>query len=225
MARGIRQQEGEDFSPAKVAEIISLLDAEKPITKKDACAKLGMAYNTGRLSKIIDTYKEEQAYHEKRRKELRKQPLTTEDYSYIVSSYLEEANLTIIAETTHRSLTVIKRVLERFNIPLRSSATSYQNPIYLADNSISQEYAKDDLVYSARYDEPAYVCKKLTDETYRIWLLKSDQYSIQPYWELGDLRKIQKELSISISTRKYHDGGELQQAIALAMQNAKKRKK
>jgi hypothetical protein len=221
----IRIKNGEDFSATKIEEVIGALNKDKPITKKDACAMLGMAYNTARLNKIIEEHDERKTYHERRRKELKKIPLTTEDYSFIVSSYLEEANLTIIAETTHRSLTVIKRVLERFNIPLRSTSTSYQNPIYLADDSISEEYAKDDLVYSSRYDEPAYICKKLNKEAYRIWLLKSEQYSTQPYWELGDLRKIQKELSISISTRKYHDGGELQQAIALAMQNAKKRKK
>ena len=172
MKRGIRQQEGEDFSPTKIEEVIALLEADKPVTKKVACAKLGMAYNTTRLNKIIEEYKEQKAYDEKRRKEVRKTPLSKEDISYIISSYLEEANLTLISEMTHRSVPVIKRVLERYNIPLRSSATSYHNPIYLADNAISEEYSKDDLVYSARYDEPAYICKKLTQEGYRIWLLK-----------------------------------------------------
>jgi hypothetical protein len=227
MKRGVRQQEGEDFSPTKIEEIIQLLEAEKPATKKDACARLGMAYNTARLNKIIEEYKENKAYHEKRRKELRSQPLSTEDKAFIVSSYLEEANLSLISDTTFRSVPVIKRVLEQFNIPLRSSSTNYQNPIYL--ENVSNEYAKDDLVYSARYDEPAYISKKLTEDVYRMWLLKTEQYSMQPYWELGDLRKIQKDLGISIQSKKYWEEGgapgELQQAIAIAMQNAKKRKK
>ena len=143
MKRGVRQKEGEDFSPTKIEEIILLLEADKPITKKDACARIGMAYNTARLNKIIDKHKDDKAYHERRRKELRKQPLTKEEYADIVSSYLEEANLSLIAEDTHRSTAVIKRVLERYNIPLRSTSTNYQNPIQLEE--ISDEYAKDDI--------------------------------------------------------------------------------
>jgi hypothetical protein len=223
MKRGIRQKEGEDFSPTKIEEIIQSLEAEKPITKKAACAMLGMAYNVTRLAKIIDEYKENKAYHEKRRKELRKQPLSKEDIAYIISSYLEEANLSLISDNTHRSTTIIKRTLERYNIPLRSSSTNYQNPIQLEE--ISETYAKDDLVYSARYDEPAYISKQVGKESYRIWLVKTEQYALQPYWELGDLRRVQKELSISIGSRKFWEGGELQQIIATAMQNAKKRKK
>lgn len=225
MKRGIRQQDGEDFSSTKIEEVISLLESEKPVTKKVACEMLGMAYNTARLTKIIDEYKEQQAYNEKRRKELRKQPLTKEDIAYIVSSYLEEPNLSIIAETTHRSTTVIKRVLAKYNIPLRSSSTTYFNPVFLEDNAIALDYAKDDLVYSARYDEPAYISKLTQDGVYRVWLIKTEQYSLQPYWELGDLRKLQEELSIKIESRKYWEGGEIQQAIATARQNEKKRKK
>ena len=225
MKRGVRQKEGEDFSPSKIEEVINMLEADKPTTKKVACAKLGMAYNVVRLSKIIDEYKENKAYHEKRRKELRNQPLSTEDISYIISSYLEEANLSLIADTTHRSTSVIKQVLDKYNIPLRSSTTSYFNPLYLKDEAISTEYAKDDLVYSARYDEPAYISKLVKDGVYKIWLIKTEQYALQPYWELGDLRKLQEELSINIETRKYWNGGELQQIIAEAMKNAKKRKK
>ena len=222
MKRGIRQKEGEDFSHIKIEEIINLLESDTPITKKVACAKLGMVYNVARLGKIIDEYKEVKAYHKKRQKELRNKPLSNEDLSYIVSSYLEEANLSLIADTTHRSPSVIKRVLEKYNIPLRSSKTTYFNPIFLKDESISMEYTKDDLVYSARYDEPAYVSKLLQDGVYRIWLIKTQQYSLQPYWELGDLRKLQQELSISLECGKYWSGGELQQAISEARKNAKK---
>lgn len=222
MKRGVRQKDGEDFSPTKIEEIILLLEADKPITKKDACARVGMSYNVARLKKIIDEYKEDKAYHEKRKKELRTQPLTKEDNAFIVSSYLEEANLSLIADDTHRSIAVIKRVLERFNIPLRSTETTYQTPIQL--NNISEEYTNNDLVYSARYDEPAYIIKKLTIEVYRIWLVKTEQYAQQPYWELGDIRKVQKELNVSIDHKKYWKGGEIQQAIALARQNAKKGK-
>lgn len=224
MSRGIRVKEGEDLSPTKIEEVLKLLEQEKPITKKDACAMLNIAYNTTRLNKIIDEYKERKAYHAKRKKELRNTPLTKEDISYIVSSYLEESNLSLIAETTHRGLTVIKRVLERYNVPLRSSSVTYHNPIFLSDSSISENYTKDDLVYSARYDQPAYISKAIKEGIYRIWLLKDEQYALQPYYELADLRKLQTELSISIKTRKFWEDFDMQRQIAEAINNAKKRK-
>ena len=85
MKRGIRVKEGEDFSPTKIEEVIALLEADKPVTKKVACERLGMAYNTARLNTIIETHKEQKAYNEKRRKELRNKPLSNEDISYMIS--------------------------------------------------------------------------------------------------------------------------------------------
>lgn len=225
MKRGIRTQEGEDLSPTKIEEVIKLLEQEKPVTKKEACARLSIAYNTTRLGKIIEEYKENKAYHEKRRKELRSKPLTKEEIAMIVSSYLEEGNISLIVEDTHRSTSVIKRVLEKYNVPLRNATITYRNPIFLPDNSISEDYSTDDLVYSARYDQPAYISKKTHDEIYRIWLIKDEQYALQPYYELGDLRKLQKELSIEIKTRKWWDDPEMQHLVADAVRNANKRNK
>jgi hypothetical protein len=225
MKRGIRVKEGEDLSESKIKEVISQLEKDNPITKKEACEMLNISYNTTRLNKIIEEYKENLEYHEKRKKELRNKPLSTEDISYIISSYLEEGNLSAISQTTHRGLSVIKRVLERYNIPLRTSSVTYHNPIYLADDSIAEEYNKDDLVYSARYDQPAYISKKLKEEIYRIWLIKDEQYALQPYYELGDLRNLQTELGIKIETRKFWEDIEMQRQISEAIKNANKRNK
>jgi hypothetical protein len=225
MKTGIRKKEGEDLSHNKIEEIINLLNLDKPITKKDACAMLNIAYNTTRLNKIIDAHNEQKAYDERRRKELRSAPLSIEDISYIISSYLEESNISLIAEQTHRSSAVIKRVLERYNIPLRTSSVTYHNPLFLSDESIADEYTKDDLVYSARYDQPCYISRKFNNEVYKIWLIKDEQYAFQPYYELGDLRRLQKELNIKIETRKWWDDLTMQHQVAQALKDAKKRKK
>lgn len=224
MKRGVRVKEGEDLSEAKLKEVIAKLEADKPITKKEACEMLNITYNTTRLNRIIEEYKENIAYHEKRKKELRKTPLTKEDVAFIISSYLEEGNLSAIEQSTHRGLAVIKRVLNKYNIPLRTASTTYHNPIFLSDDSITEEYIKDDLVYSARYDQPAYISSKFKD-VYRVWLIKDEQYAMQPYYELGDLRRLQTDLSIKIETRKFWDDNEMQSKIAEALRNANKRNK
>ena len=53
--------EEELMTDANIAKVIRLLEPTeegvKPITKKDACQILGMAYNTTRLGTIIEQFK------------------------------------------------------------------------------------------------------------------------------------------------------------------------
>lgn len=232
MKRGIRKREGEDFS--NIERVIELLNQDKPITKKAACEMLNITYNTTRLQKIIDEHIEQKEYEARRRKELRNTPLSKQDISEIVSSYLENGNISEIVDFTFRSAQVIKRVLSQYNIPLRNSKNTYHNPIQLDPSAMSDDYKLDDLVYSARYDQAAYISKKLKEDSaggiYKIWLIKDCQYAFQPFFELGDLRRLQTELGLNIVTRKMfefdEDGNEpLQNEIAKALANARKRKK
>ena len=226
MKRGIRKKEGEDLSEATIEKVINLLNQEKPITKKEACEILNISYNTTRLNRIIEEYKELLEYRTRRRKELRNAPLTDQDISEILSTYLETGNLTEIAESTFRSTSVIKGVLEKYNIPLRSTEYDYFNPPLLDDTSIQNDYTKDDLVYSARYTHPAKERKQNKHDDYRNRLLADLQYALQPYWELGDLREVQKNFEIDTPDRHYWTGDqEILRAINLALTNAKKRKK
>ena len=226
MKRGIRVKEGEDLSEAKKEEVIELLARDKPITKKEACSMLNISYNTIRLGKILEEHKELLDFRSRRRKELRTTPISDSEKAEMITTYLETGNLSEIADLTFRSTEVIKRVLDTYNIPLRNSEYNYFNPPLLAEKSIANDYNKDDLVYSARYTQPAKISKKLTEEAYRIWLTADEQYAIQPYWELGDLRKVQSKFNIQIKDRKYWSGDkEIQYAIDAARKNAKKRKK
>ena len=223
MARGIRRKEGEDFSDQKIQHVITELEKESPITKKAACEILNITYNPARLTKIINKYKEDKAYAVKRRKELRTVPLTKGDISFILSSYLETGNLSEISEITFRSLSVIKSILAKNNIPLRDAKSNYFNPPVLSEESIANDYEKDDLVYSARYTQPAKISKRFSDDAYRLWLCHDEQYAIQPYWELGDLRTQQKEYNLDIKDKKWAE--DILPEIAKARANARKRKK
>lgn len=228
MKRGIRVKEGEDLSEAKIAEVIELLHRDKPITKKEACSMLNIAYNPSRLNNIINEYNETIEFRNKRKKELKNEPLSKAEITEIISTYLETGNLSEITESTFRSTTVIKKVLDKYHIPLRSSEYNYFNPPLLDEDAIKDDYVKDDLVYSARYTQPALVSKKYQDEVYSIWLIIDEQYSLQPYWELADLRSVQREFGIKPETKKYWENngpGEIQHAIEDARRNAKRRKK
>ena len=56
----MRIKKHENLTQANITKVISLLEPKegKPITKKEACAILNIAYNTTRLQKIIDEHKE-----------------------------------------------------------------------------------------------------------------------------------------------------------------------
>ena len=53
----MRIKKHENLTKANIAKVIDLLEAEKPITKKEACSILNITYNTTRLGNIITEYK------------------------------------------------------------------------------------------------------------------------------------------------------------------------
>lgn len=221
MAR-IRKKAGENLSEQNVERVNSLLEQDKPITKKEACEILNISYNTTRLNKILDEYKADIKQRVELRKKFRNKPLELEDKKLIISSYLEGVSLVDIANNIFRSIALIKRVLIKYNIPLRDAGIDYWNPIEVPIDAMLDNYVKDDLVYSARYNQPASICKKIKEGMYRIWLYKDHQYAYQPYYELSDLRPIQKELGIVIEDFPIE---EINQLIYDARLNSRKKKK
>jgi len=194
----IRKKQGENLSEPNIERVISLLEQDKPITKKEACGILNISYNTTRLNKILDKYKADIKQRSELRKRFRNKPLEKEDLKLIISSYLEGVSLADIANDIFRSIALIKRTLIKYNIPLRDASIDYWHPVDVPVEALHDDYVADDLIFSARYNQPACIAKKIKDGIYRIWLYKDMQYALQPYYELSDLRPVQKELGISI---------------------------
>lgn len=203
MARGVIQQEGEDFSPAMLEKVIDALAQEKPITKTAACGMLNIKYNTARLAKIIDNYLSAKELQKTMRKKMRSVPIDISTASNIVSSYLSGESLADISDATYRSTNVIKNVLTKYNVPIRNSSIDYWHPVALDEEVLAQDYAAGDLVYSARYDMPGTVSAAVPSEDHglvcRIQFHGDRRFSAyQPYYELADLRRMQTELKIKM---------------------------
>jgi len=220
MAR-IRKKKGENLTEQTIERVNSLLEQEKPITKKEACEILNISYNTTRLNKILDEYKSDIKQRAELRKKFRNKPLETEDLKLIISSYLEGTSLVDIANNIFRSIALIKRVLLKYNIPLRDANIDYWHPVEVPLEAMLDDYMKNDLVYSARYNQPASISKKIKEGIYRIWLYKDHQYALQPYYELSDLRPIQKELGVVVEDFPVE---EIQQLIYDARLKSRKKK-
>ena len=190
--------EEELMTGTNIAKVIRLLEpveeGKKPITKKDACAILGMAYNTTRLGTIIDEYKQKQVRISERKSQLRGKPATQEEKVYIISEYLNGETVDAISKMTYRSSRFIKDILEGNSVPIRVPGSSYFNPELIPDGAVRDRFKIGEVVYSSRYDSTARIdAEQKTDKhgfVYRIWLL-AERWQQNAYQEATELASLE----------------------------------
>ncbi len=201
----MKKRDDENLSKTNMLRVISLLEQEKPITKKAACEILNISYNTTRLGKLITEFKEKEANNKIRRAKLRGTPLTSAELSMIAQSYLNGDPLSAISEFIYRPSKLIKEGLDFLGIPERDASNNYFNPPLLNEKSVKEDYNKDDLVFSARYGEAAFIEERHETSdgpAYAIYVLGKEQcYAFQPFWELSDLTRVQTELNLDLKAQ------------------------
>lgn len=195
--RKTKNGDSEKLDSATIERVIKLLEDEKPITKKDACAILNIAYNTTRLASIIDKYKEKKERDRQRRSEKRGKPVTKEEASFIVSSYLEGGTVESISNSIFRSPLMVKQILDEYNVPIRARSHNYFKPEMVPEEAVRTVFNIGEKVYSMRYDSMAKVVEEYPhseEHVYRIWLLsdKWQQFAYQPASELASLKHLEE---------------------------------
>lgn len=196
MATRRTKNEDERLDDAHMERVIAGLEQDKPITKKEACAILGIAYNVTRLASLIEKFKEAKAKDAERRAKLRGKPATNDEITFIIQEYLEGATIDSISNNTYRPPNFIKHILEKYDVPIRATSHDYFNPPLIPEGAMRSEFVCGERVYSARYDSLAEietVRKQNNGSTvYRIWLLseKWRQYAYQPAEELASLEHL-----------------------------------
>jgi hypothetical protein len=194
--RRTKNSDSERLDDASIERVIALLEPKegKPGTKKDACAILGISYNTTRLGTLIEKYKENKAKEAERRAEKRGTPATKQEVDYVVSSYLEGAAVDTIATSLFRGTTFVKSILFKYDVPIRQTAHSYFKPGLVPDGACKDTFAIGEKVYSMRYDSLAVVKSEYTPGVYSLFLLadKWQQYCYQPAYELASLEHLRK---------------------------------
>ncbi len=175
----------------------------KPITKKDACAILGIAYNVTRLAVLIDKYKENKARDASRRAALRGKAATKDEIVYAIQEYLEGSTVDAISKSIYRSAGFVKTILEVNDVPLRATSHDYFKPELVPDGATRIRFKVGEIVYSTRYDSLARVdLETLTDRygyIYRCWLLaeKWQQSMNTEAYELASLEHL-REIGVRI---------------------------
>ena len=187
-------KENELLTPANLDRVIAGFEATPKMTKKDACAILGIAYNTTRLDGLIEKYLEKNARDAARRAALRGKPATSEEITYVIQEYLEGSTIDAISKSTFRGPTFIKAILEKYDVPVRQTSHSYFRPELIPDGAVRDRFTVGEVVYSARYDSIARVdTEQETREhgwIYRIWLL-ADKWKQSAYQEANELASLE----------------------------------
>jgi hypothetical protein len=198
--------EEERMTDSNLSRVIRLLEPEegkKPITKKDACQMLGMAYNTTRLATIIEQFKERQRRTAEQRAKLRGKAVTKDEKIFIIQEYLTGSTIDAITKSTYRGVTIIKQVLDEYSVPLRIPGQNYFNPQLIPDGAVRDKFAVGEVVWSARYGSLAKIYSEKLDpkhgHIYHLWLMddKWRQYCWQPAYELASLEQI-RELGVQV---------------------------
>ena len=115
----IKAKSHEKLDEVNIERVLNSLEAEKPVTKKEACEMLNIAYNTTRLSKIITEFKEKRTYRRHRMDQNKGKIATSDEINEIVMNYLVGMNYAEIARSMYRSPTFVKNEVDRVGVPTK----------------------------------------------------------------------------------------------------------
>lgn len=173
MKKRVKKKEHENLTLANIEKVIALLNpcptstANKPITKKEACDILNIAYNTNRLSSIIEEHKEQKAYTKKRKAGLRGRPASNEEIATAVTGFLEGDNFTDISRRLFRSVGFVRAILEKVGVPERPANKGERSiQHYFPDECVSMDFKPGEIAWSSIYHSTVTVTKQLNNIDY-----------------------------------------------------------
>jgi hypothetical protein len=164
----VKKKSYENLSNQNIEKVIALLNplsSDKPITKKEACDILNIAYNTTRLNKIIEDYEDRKAYVKKRKQSLRGRPASREEIAQACESYLTGDTITDISKSLFRSPSFVRAILERVGVPQRPAGKDERlTAHYYPDECMSDDFVEGEIAWSATYHAAVEVKNRLTPE-------------------------------------------------------------
>ena len=158
MVRRLKKRDHENLSDTNIRKVIDLLNGQAPISKKEACSILNIAYNTTRLQRIIDDFEETQAYREKRKLQNKGKAATKDEVADAVTRFLSGDPISDIASGLYRSAGFIKAIIERVGVPQKQEGV-YD---YLPEECVAEDFTIGEIVWSAKYHGPAIIRAELS---------------------------------------------------------------
>lgn len=188
-----------EFNRDAMPEVIASLQSEKPMTKKAACEKLGIAYNTTRLDNLMQEYLDDLDRTKLRKQQTRKQAITDADVAEWARDYLVNGMpISEIAEYAYRTPLVVKTWLERFGALLPKTCPNPLNPDFIPDACVSEDFEVGELVYVPGYCAFGIIKKEVKSKTAEANGTKAYQILL-----LGDQRQFVHYMSCEIARIKH----------------------
>ena len=161
--RGVKKRSHEKLTDANIQHVMGLLQAESPITKKEACSILNISYNTTRLKTIIEEFVEQKEYRDKRKAANRGVPARASEITSIVDSFINGTPISDISRFMYRSPGFVKNIVERVGVPRKRSKEERGGghlPSFLPDECVAETFEEGEVVWSAFYDQAAMIQKE-----------------------------------------------------------------
>lgn len=192
-----RKGASEKLTDTNLQKVTELLEAKSPITKKQACEILGIAYNTSRLATLLESYKERKERTARKKAEKRYTPPTEDEIRTIVRDYLIDGDsVSVIAERIYRSSDFVNRILERVGVPKRTPGFNYFHPELIPDAAVRETFSANERAWSARYNTTVKVINERENQkgVYLVWVEgeAGQFYAFQPFEELGSLEHLKQ---------------------------------
>ena len=179
----IKSKSYEKLSDTNIEKVVSLLEQDNPITKKEACNILNIRYNTTRLAKIIEEWRDTQEFRERRKAQNKGKMATKDEIRMVVQSYLDGDNISNIAQSIYRSSSFVRNIIERLGVPQKLAESDHEGKrrAMLPEQCVSEKFEIGEKVWSPRnnkfaeiieefdtpYNEEKYGCP-----CYRLWVLE-----------------------------------------------------
>lgn len=213
----IKTKKHENLTETNIQHVYELLNQDNPVTKKEACSILNIAYNTTRLNKIIEDHLDTVEYRERRKAQNKGKGATEAEIKQVVNFYLDGSNVSDIAKALYRSPAFIKAVVERLGIPQKLPHTDYEGRrnAMLPEQCVAEDFEIGEKVWAVRQNYPA-VVKKLwntsedgtnfylvdtiecTQDELKDTFFPHLEYAGKQYclasWEIGSLRHLRNYL-------------------------------
>jgi len=171
----VKVKEYENLSDSNILKVVQLLEAEKPITKKEACEILNISYNTTRLSNIVEGYKAKIERDKKLRSANRGKPLSDHEIKETVLRYLQGEPLTEISKSLFRPAKPLKDLVTRLGVPTKPPYEQRVRPSVIPEQCVSEIFNEGQRAWSAVYHASCTIVKEVLNKPY------NDEYSSRCY--------------------------------------------
>tara|TARA_Y100001938_G_scaffold86461_1_gene118637 strand:- start:152 stop:799 length:648 start_codon:yes stop_codon:yes gene_type:complete len=180
----IKKKDHENLTKQNIERVIKLLEAEKPITKKEACQMLRITYNTSRLARIIQDHKDQESFIALRKSQNKGKLATKDEIKTVCEMYIEGYNLSEIATSLYRSPAFVKSIIERVGVPFKHAQDGYNwKEVMLPEQCVSERFEIGEKVWCVANNTPAIIKKEWANSSGEYGYLV---YTIEPPFDLSD---------------------------------------